>query len=95
METPEQKFEKLRTTCWNNATTAFGMAYIFDKKAQRQGFYTNMLKVLGIVVPVTVGATATGYGIDSTLLKGVVTIAIPLMIIQLSFRDYPASIHIL
>jgi hypothetical protein len=31
METPEQKFEKLRTTCWNNAITSFGIAYIFDK----------------------------------------------------------------
>ena len=69
METPEQKFEKLRITCWNNATNAFGMAYIFDKKAQRHGFYTNMLKVLGIIVPVTVGATATGYGLDSNFLK--------------------------
>lgn len=92
METPEQKFEKLRTTCWNNAITSFGIAYIFDKKAQRHGFYTNMLKVFGIVVPVAVGATALGYGLNSIALKSVIALAIPLSIIQLIFSVF-AVVH--
>lgn len=92
METSEQKFDKLRTTCWNNAITAFGIAYIFDKKAQRHGFYTNLLKVFGIVVPVTVGATAMGYGIGAIALKAVIALAIPLSIIQLVFSVF-AVVH--
>ncbi len=85
METPEERFNKLRTICWNNAITAFGIAYIFDKKAQRHGFYTNLLKVFGIVVPVAVGATALGYGMDSKVLKAIIGLAIPLSILQLIF----------
>lgn len=92
METPEQRFDKLRTTCWNNAILSFGMAYIFDKKARRHGFNTNMLKVFGIVVPVTVGATALGYGYDSNALKAVIALAIPLSIFQLIFSVF-AVVH--
>lgn len=92
METSEQRFEKLRTSCWNNAITAFGTAYIFDKKAQRHGFYTNILKVFGIVVPVAVGATALGYGFNSVILKAIIALAIPLSIIQLIFSVF-AVVH--
>lgn len=92
METPEQRFDKLRTICWNNAITSFGMAYIFDKKAQRHGFYTNLLKVFGIIVPVAVGATALGYGLNSVALKAMITLAIPLSIFQLIFSVF-AVVH--
>lgn len=92
METPEERFNKLRTICWNNAITAFGIAYIFDKKAQRHGFYTNLLKVFGIVVPVAVGATALGYGMDSKVLKAIIGLAIPLSILQLIFSVF-AVVH--
>lgn len=88
METNEEKFNKLRTICWNNATSTFGNAYIFDKKAQRYGFFTNFLKVFGIIVPVTVGATALGYGLNSDILKGIITLAIPLSILQLIFSVF-------
>ena len=84
-ETEEQLYDKLRTKCWNLAVHTFGMAYIFDKKAKRHSFYTNLLKVFGIVVPVTVGATVTGYGLDSEILKKVIALAIPLSIFQLIF----------
>ena len=92
METQEERFNKLRTICWNNAITAFGTAYIFDKKAQRQSFYTNLLKVFGIIVPVTVGATALGYGLNSNILKLVIGLAIPLSIFQLIFSVF-AVVH--
>lgn len=91
-ETPEQLFGKLRTVCWNSAITSFALAYIFDKKAQRHSLYTNLLKVFGIVVPVCVGATALGYGLDTEILKLVITLAIPLSIIQLVFSVF-AVVH--
>lgn len=85
METEEQRYNKLRQSCWNKATHSFGLSYVFDKKAQRHSTYTNLLKVFGIVVPVTVGATATGYGLDSSILKMTIALAIPLSIAQLIF----------
>lgn len=85
METEKERYDKLRKACWDKATHAFALSYIFDKKAQRHSFYTNLLKIFGIVVPVTVGATASGYGLDSVILKSAITIAIPLTILQLIF----------
>jgi mobilome CxxCx(11)CxxC protein len=81
----EQKYNGLRQDCWNESLQSFGKAYIFDKRAQRYSFYINLLKVFGIVVPVTVGATAIGYGFDSVLLKYSIALAIPLTIAQLIF----------
>lgn len=92
METPDQRFDKLRTTCWNKAIHSFGTAYIFDKKSKRHSKYTNMLKVFGIIVPITVGATALGYGFNSSMLKGSIALAAPLTIIQLIFSVF-AVVH--
>lgn len=87
-ETPEQKYNKLRSVCWNGAITSFAFAYIFDKKAQRHSFYSNLLKVFGIIVPVAVGATALGYGLNAYILKLVIALAIPLSILQLIFSVF-------
>ncbi len=75
--------DKMRLESWDNSFYSFGTAYIFNKRAQRFSAYVNLLKVFGIVVPVTVGATAIGYGMDSSLLKLVINLAIPLSILQL------------
>lgn len=85
METKEERFDKLRVECWNNSLTLFGMAYIFDKRAHRHSIFSSGVKIFGIIVPVVVGATAIGYGFDSKLLKMIITVAIPLSIIQLIF----------
>lgn len=75
--------DELRKDCWNNALHAFGTAYIFRGKAEKYKKLTSKLKFFGIAVPLTVGASATGFGIDSPILKWIVFIAAPLMIIQL------------
>ena len=79
----EDTKNKLRQECWDNALHTFGFEYIFNKRALRYSKYVNSLKVLGIIVPVTVGATAIGYGYESIFLKWVITLAIPFTIIQL------------
>lgn len=88
METPDQRFNKLRTTCWNKAIHSFGTAYIFDKKSKRHSKHTNMLKIFGIIVPISVGATVLGYGLDTTIFKVSIALAIPLSIIQLIFSVF-------
>ena len=75
--------EELRKDCWNNALHAFGTAYIFRKKAEKYKKRTSILKFFGIAVPLTIGATASGYGLDSEILKWVIVVAVPLTIIQL------------
>lgn len=81
----EDKFTKLRQEAWENSFHTFGKGFIFDKRAEHFSKYVNLLKVFGIVTPVSVGATAMGYGIDSEILKSIINIAVPLLIIQLIF----------
>ncbi|AZQ59779.1 hypothetical protein EJ994_13595 [Maribacter sp. MJ134] len=88
VETQKEKYNKLRLECWNNALHSFALSYIFDKKAKKNSFNTNLLKVFGIVVPITVGATAMGYDLDSNTLKLIITLAIPLTIFQLIFSVF-------
>jgi len=85
METEQDRYNKLRKSSWDNAVHTFGLSYVFDKKAQRHSLFTNLLKIFGIVVPVTIGATASGYGLQSEILKSVIALAIPLTIMQLIF----------
>lgn len=75
--------EQLRIDSWNNSIQAFGKSYIFSKRAQFYSNWNRFLAILGIVVPLTIGATASGYGLDSEILKQTVAISIPLSIIQL------------
>ena len=91
METEEQRFDKLRKACWDKSFHSFAMGYIFDKKAQRFGFFVNMLKVFGIVVPSAIGATALAYGLNSQILKYMIVIAIPLTICQLIFSVFAVA----
>lgn len=84
----DDKEKKLRQTAWDNSLHTFGKGFIFDKRAQKYAAYVNLLKVFGIITPVAVGATAMGYGFDSNILKYVITIAIPLSIIQLLFSVF-------
>lgn len=85
METEKERYEKLRKQCWDKSFHSFAIGYIFDKKAQRFSFYVNLLKVFGIAAPSAIGATALGYGLDSSILKWMIVIAIPLTIIQFLF----------
>lgn len=77
------KEENLRIDSWNNSIQAFGKSYIFIKRAQFYCNWNRFLTIMGIVVPLTIGATASGYGFDSEILKNTIAISIPLSIIQL------------
>ena len=76
METQDERYDKLRKACWDKSFHCFAFGYIFDKKAQRFSFYLNILKVFGIAVPSAIGATALGYGINSSILKLMIVVAI-------------------
>jgi mobilome CxxCx(11)CxxC protein len=78
----ENLYDKLRIKCHDNAFHCFGHQYIFDRRAQYFSKVVNLLKVLGVLVPAAIGATALGYGIDSNILKAAIAIAIPLTILQ-------------
>lgn len=81
----EEKIEKLRNKCHDNSFHSYGKAYIHEQRCRKYGMYINLLTTLGIIVPVTVGATVLGYGIQNTSLKLMISIAIPTSIIQLIF----------
>lgn len=81
----ENLHDKLKIQSWENAFHTFGYEYIFSKRAQRYSKWVNWLKVFGILVPAVIGATALGYGINNSLLKQMITLAIPTLIIQFSF----------
>lgn len=83
METEEQKILRLKTKCFDNSFHSFGKAYLFEKRAQHYNKLINWLTVLGIIVPVSIGATASGYGLNNEFLKNIISISIPVSIIQL------------
>lgn len=77
------KEEILRQEAWNNSIQAFGKSYIFSKRAQFYNNWSRFLTIMGVIVPLTIGATVSGYGLDSDILKNTLAISIPLSIIQL------------
>ena len=77
--------DELRKDCWTKALHAFGTAYIFRIKAEKYKKLTSRLNFFGIAVPLTIGATASGYGFNSDILKWVIVLAAPLTVIQLIF----------
>ncbi|GGF49732.1 mobilome CxxCx(11)CxxC protein [Echinicola rosea] len=75
--------EILRRDAWDKAIHSFGKAYIFSKRAEFYNRWIRFVTILGIIVPVTIGATASGYGFNSEILKHTIAISIPLTILQL------------
>ncbi|MDL5511177.1 hypothetical protein QSE00_24905 [Arenibacter sp. M-2] len=83
METDEVKIDRLRTKSHDNGFHSFGKSYIFEKRANHYGRLISYITVLGILVPVTIGATAMGYGLNNSFLKALMAIAVPVSILQL------------
>lgn len=81
----KDKIEKLRQKCHDCSFHSYGKAYIHEQRSQKYGKYINLLTTLGIIVPVTIGATVLGYGIENNTLKFMISIAIPMSIFQLIF----------
>ena len=75
--------ENVINDAWDNSLHSFGKSYIFSKRARFYMRWIRFVTILGIIVPVTIGATASGYGFNSYILKETITISIPLAILQL------------
>ncbi|MEB2774604.1 mobilome CxxCx(11)CxxC protein [Algoriphagus sp. D3-2-R+10] len=83
MKSENTDIEKLRIYCHDVSFHSFGKTYIFQK---RVGAYTKLINfntVLGIIIPVCIGATVLGYGIENQFLQYLILVAIPLSIFQL------------
>lgn len=78
----ENLINKIRSKCWDNAVQAFGYSYIFACRARFYSKWSKFMTTLGIIVPLIIGATASGYGIDSSILKLFIFLSIPLSILQ-------------
>ena len=81
--TDQEKIDKIKLESSDKAFHSFGYSYIFTKRIKCYLRYINVLKFFGIVVPLTVGALAIGYGVKPAMVVISITIAIPLTIIQL------------
>lgn len=78
----ENLYDKLRIACWDTAFHAFGYSYIFEQRASKYSGRIKLLNIFGIAVPLAVGLTATGYGINNQILKYAIYLAIPLSALQ-------------
>ena len=75
--------EKLRIKCHDKSFHSFGKSYIFQKRAEVYSKFINFITVLGIIIPVFIGATFLGYGTENNFLQYLIVVAIPLSIFQL------------
>lgn len=72
--------DQIRQESWDRSIHALGTSYVFEQKSK---FYKKWLKVntiLGIVVPVLLGATVATYGQSSNILTIVLLVAGPVSI---------------
>jgi mobilome CxxCx(11)CxxC protein len=59
-----------------------GTSYIFSLKAKTYKTRIRIITILGVVVPILIGATATTYGQSSTVLTIAISITALLAILQ-------------
>jgi hypothetical protein len=79
----DEKEIQIRQNCHKKAIHCLGTSYIFQEKAKRYARYLKWISILGIIVPLTIGGIAMGYGQYSQYLSYLLVIAIPLSILQL------------
>lgn len=77
------KKEDLRTHCWDKSFHSFGTGSIFENRAKKLGKKLIILKFLGILVPILLGALFTSYGVNWKYLTLVLFIASIISIFQL------------
>lgn len=88
----EDYFEKTKTECWNKALDSFGYAYIYSRRMQRLDFYLKGIRLMGIVVPILLGAITASYYNDADLMKKAIAWTTPLTILQLVFSAIATSL---
>lgn len=75
--------EKILFECQNNALHCLGTSYVFQKKAQ---WYEKLLRyntILGLLLPLTIGAIALSYADNPKLLKTALILAAPFSVVQI------------
>ncbi|WP_394992674.1 mobilome CxxCx(11)CxxC protein [Emticicia sp.] len=80
--------KKIRTDCWDKALDSFGYSYIYSKKIESLSKLLRWTKVLGILIPVLLGALLTSYISNKELLDLAIYITTPIAIAQLILSTY-------
>jgi mobilome CxxCx(11)CxxC protein len=82
------QIDGIKSKCWDNSLQTFGYSYIFMRRAMFYRKWLRILSLLGILVPLIIGTAATGYGIDSDLLKALIWVSVPLSLIQITISAF-------
>lgn len=77
------KEEEIRKECWDKSLYALGTSYVFQLKTKFYKVWIRIITILGLVVPLLLGATAAAYGQNSNILGIALGIAAPLTIFQI------------
>lgn len=74
--------DQIRNECWDKAIHALGTSYVFEMKANFYKRWIRVITILGLVVPLLLGATAGAYGANSPTLTIAIAITAPISIFQ-------------
>jgi len=61
---PRTQARDPRQACWDRAIETYGTAWIFSRRAKRLAAWLRRLAFVSLVGPLTVGALATGFGLQ-------------------------------
>lgn len=77
-----QTLEQIRQDSWEKAIHCLATSYIFQQKSIRYGNYLRYNSILGLIVPLLLGAVAATYGANSDYLKLGLIIVAPFSVAQ-------------
>ncbi|NVM64498.1 mobilome CxxCx(11)CxxC protein [Mucilaginibacter sp. SG538B] len=81
MTTPN--IDELKRSCHEKAFHLYGTAFIYGVRAREREKYTQAITLLGVMIPVLVGAVVTSYGLDSPISSIFLKILTPIAVFQL------------
>jgi mobilome CxxCx(11)CxxC protein len=77
------KEESIRKECWNKSLHTLGTSYVFQLKTKYYKKWIRIITILGLVVPLLLGAVVAAYGQNSKVLEIVIIITAPIGIFQI------------
>src|ERR1700749_4889767 len=77
------ELQKMKADAWNKALESSCTAYIFEVRARRLGKRLNHLNLLGLALPLTVGAIVLAYGAKPNALIWLIPICSAIGVFQL------------
>lgn len=77
------KEEQIRQECWDKSLHALGTSYVFELKTKFYKSWIRIITILGLVVPLLLGATVAAYGQKSGILGVAIAITAPITILQI------------